>query len=76
VTCAGRHLTYARAHTVTLEAALARAVPSVALSASGPDRIAYARDLWTRHHLAVSEGRIAEHRAALVALHQAVAAIR
>jgi alkyldihydroxyacetonephosphate synthase len=39
----------------------------VPTSASPPDRIAYARDLWPRHHLAVSAGRIAEHRPALVA---------
>jgi alkyldihydroxyacetonephosphate synthase len=42
------------------------AVPGLATSSSGPDRIAYARDLWPRHHLEVSAGRIAEHRPALV----------
>jgi alkyldihydroxyacetonephosphate synthase len=52
---------------VSFEAHLARALPGVALSSSGPDRISYARDLWPRHHLAVSEGRIAEHRPALIA---------
>ncbi|MEJ7729947.1 MAG: FAD-binding protein [Polyangiaceae bacterium] len=50
-----------------LAAALQHAAPGVRTSASSPDRIAYARDLWPRHHLAVSAGRIAEHRPALVA---------
>jgi alkyldihydroxyacetonephosphate synthase len=45
---------------------VAKALPDLPLSASGPDRIAYARDLWPRHHLEVSAGRIAEHRPALV----------
>ena len=49
-----------------LSAALARALPDLAQSSSGPDRIAYARDLWPRHHLEVADGRIAEHRPALV----------
>ncbi len=26
-----------------------------------PDRITYSRDLWPRHHIAVRDGRIAEH---------------
>lgn len=47
--------------------ALQHAAPGVPTSASGPDRIAYARDLWPRHHLAVREGRIADHKPALVA---------
>jgi len=50
-----------------LTEALAAAVPGLRTSASGPDRIAYARDLWPRHHLEVAAGRIAEHRPALVA---------
>ena len=45
---------------------LAAALPEIAHSASSPDRIAYARDLWPRHHLDVAAGRIAEHRPALV----------
>jgi len=49
-----------------LAAAIGRALPDLARSASGPDRIAYARDLWPRHHLDVSAGRIAEHRPGLV----------
>lgn len=49
-----------------LEAAIARALPGVPRSASPVDRIAYARDLWPRHHLAVSDGRIAEHRPGVV----------
>jgi alkyldihydroxyacetonephosphate synthase len=44
-----------------LDASLGKAFPALARSSSPPDKIAYARDLWPRHHLAVSEGRIAEH---------------
>ena len=51
---------------MSLEAALAQALPDLRHSASPVDRIAYARDLWPRHHLDVREGRIAEHRPALV----------
>src|SRR5262249_9580930 len=49
-----------------LARALAAALPDLAQSASYPDRIAYAPDLWPRHPLEVSAGRIAEHRPALV----------
>src|SRR5260370_594363 len=49
-----------------VEASIARALPGLAHSAAGPDRIAYARDLWPRHHLEVSAGHVAEHRPALV----------
>jgi alkyldihydroxyacetonephosphate synthase len=49
-----------------LDLAIAKALPALAKSTSGPDRIAYARDLWPRHHLDVSAGRIAEHRPAMV----------
>jgi len=51
---------------VNLEAALAGALPGLAVSSSVVDRIAYARDLWPRHHLAVSDGRIAEHKPGVV----------
>ncbi|AUX48947.1 alkyl-dihydroxyacetonephosphate synthase [Sorangium cellulosum] len=47
---------------MSLDAAIARALPGIPRSASPVDQIAYARDLWPRHHLAVTEGRIAEHR--------------
>jgi alkyldihydroxyacetonephosphate synthase len=50
----------------TPERALEAALPDLRQSASSPDRIAYARDLWPRHHLDVSAGRIAEHRPAVV----------
>ena len=46
--------------------AIAEALPDLRQSASPADRIAYARDLWPRHHLDVSAGRIAEHRPGLV----------
>jgi alkyldihydroxyacetonephosphate synthase len=49
-----------------VEDGLAAALPAVARSASSVDRLTYARDLWPRHHLAVSEGRIAEHEPAVV----------
>lgn len=50
-----------------LAAALSQALPGLRQSASPVDRVAYARDLWPRHHLDVSAGRVAEHRPALVA---------
>lgn len=47
---------------MSVHADLAKALPELLSSESPVDRITYARDLWPRHHLAVSEGRIAEHR--------------
>lgn len=41
---------------------LSRAIPHVRTSADAADRVAYARDLWPRHHLAVRAGNVAEHR--------------
>jgi alkyldihydroxyacetonephosphate synthase len=49
-----------------LDASFEKALPSLARSSSPPDAISYARDLWPRHHLAVREGRIAEHRPGLI----------
>ena len=40
------------------------AFPSMETSHDGADRVAYARDLWPRHHLAVRAGNVAEHRPA------------
>lgn len=51
---------------MTLATRIEEIAPGIVVSASAPDRIAYARDLWPRHHLAVSAGRIAEHRPDLV----------
>lgn len=51
---------------MTLATRIEEIAPGLVVSASAPDRIAYARDLWPRHHLAVSAGRIAEHRPDLV----------
>lgn len=45
-------------------AELARALPEVRSSDDAADRVAYARDLWPRHHLAVRAGNVAEHRPA------------
>jgi alkyldihydroxyacetonephosphate synthase len=50
-----------------LARALAERLPALRTSASGPDRVAYARDLWPRHHLDVQAGRVAEHAPGLVA---------
>lgn len=41
---------------------LERAVPNVQTSEDAADRVAYSRDLWPRHHLAVRAGNVAEHR--------------
>ncbi len=38
------------------------ALPALRTSADDADRVAYARDLWPRHHLRVRAGRPAEHR--------------
>lgn len=46
----------------TVASKLEQVVPGAVVSTSATDRIAYARDLWPRHHLAVSAGRIAEHK--------------
>jgi len=43
---------------------LARAFPGIRTSDDAADRVAYARDLWPRHHLAVRAGNVAEHRPA------------
>jgi alkyldihydroxyacetonephosphate synthase len=43
---------------------LARALPSIRASDDAADRVAYARDLWPRHHLAVRAGNVAAHRPA------------
>ena len=48
--------------TRSLLADLTRALPSLRASADGADRVAYARDLWPRHHLAVRAGNVAEHK--------------
>lgn len=45
-------------------AELTRALPDVRASTDMADRVAYARDLWPRHHLAVRAGNVAEHRPA------------
>jgi alkyldihydroxyacetonephosphate synthase len=37
------------------------ALPWVAASDDPADRVAYARDLWPRHHMAVRAGNVAEH---------------
>ena len=43
-----------------------KALPAIRKSDAPVDQVAYARDLWPRHHIAVRDGRIAEHRPALV----------
>lgn len=49
-----------------LDQAFAKALPDLRRSASPVDGLAYARDLWPRHHLEVAAGRVAEHRPGLV----------
>lgn len=39
-------------------------LPGVRVSRDAADRVAYARDLWPRHHLAVRAGNVAENRPA------------
>lgn len=39
----------------------------IKLSVDGADRVAYARDLWPRHHLAVRAGNVGQHRPAAIA---------
>ncbi len=43
---------------------LTRALPDIRSSSDAADRVAYARDLWPRHHLAVRAGNVAEHEPA------------
>ncbi len=45
---------------------LAQAFPAMRSSVDEADRVAYARDLWPRHHLDVRAGRPAEHRPGVV----------
>lgn len=51
---------------MNLAEAADKALPSIRKSASAVDQIAYSRDLWPRHHIAVRDGRVAEHRPGLV----------
>jgi alkyldihydroxyacetonephosphate synthase len=41
---------------------VANALPNLRVSDDAADRVAYARDLWPRHHLAVRAGRVADHK--------------
>ncbi len=47
-----------------LSRALAHSLSGVRSSTDAADRVAYARDLWPRHHLAVRAGNVAGHRPA------------
>ncbi len=42
--------------------AVREALPGLRVSDDAADRVAYARDLWPRHHLAVRAGNVAPHR--------------
>ncbi len=46
---------------------LRSALPALRTSADDADRVAYARDLWPRHHMRVRGGRPAEHRPEAIA---------
>lgn len=52
--------------TQALIRAMQGAVPGLRTSTEGADQVAYARDLWPRHLLAVRAGRVAEHRPAAI----------
>ncbi|MEO8797185.1 MAG: FAD-binding oxidoreductase, partial [Polyangiaceae bacterium] len=45
-----------------LAADVSSAVPGVRVSDDAADRVAYARDLWPRHHLAVRSGNVAANK--------------
>jgi alkyldihydroxyacetonephosphate synthase len=49
---------------MSLASALSHALPRLRVSADGADRVAYARDLWPRHHMEVRAGRVANHKPA------------
>ena len=51
----------------SLRGALSRALPALRASEDEADRVAYARDLWPREHLAVRAGHPAEHRPGAIA---------
>jgi alkyldihydroxyacetonephosphate synthase len=55
-----------RVATPSLASDLRQVVPGLRASQDEADRVAYARDLWPRHHLAVRAGRPAEHRPAAI----------
>ena len=46
---------------------LRSALPALRTSADDADRVAYARDLWPRHHMRVRAGRPGEHRPEAIA---------
>ncbi len=46
---------------------LRSALPALRASEDDADRVAYARDLWPRHHLSVRAGRPAEHKPEAIA---------
>jgi alkyldihydroxyacetonephosphate synthase len=49
-----------------LLAELARSLPNLRASADPADRVAYARDLWPRHHLAVRRGEVARESPSVI----------
>ncbi len=51
--------------TKLLDAAQKR-IPSLRASANAADRVAYSRDLWPRHHLAVRAGNVGEHKPGII----------
>lgn len=51
---------------MSLLAVADKALPDIPKSASPVDQVAYSRDLWPRHHIAVRDGRVAEHRPGLI----------
>lgn len=54
----------------SVQGGLAKAIATdlnIATSDRAPDKISYSRDLWPRHHIAVRDGRVGEHRPAAIA---------
>jgi alkyldihydroxyacetonephosphate synthase len=49
-----------------LQSDLRQAMPALVSSTDGADKVAYARDLWPRHHLAVRAGKVAENKPGLI----------
>lgn len=41
-------------------------MPNLLASANAADRVAYSRDLWPRHHLAVRAGNVGEHKPGII----------
>jgi alkyldihydroxyacetonephosphate synthase len=59
-------VTFGSSHSSHLARRLASDLPQLTVSIDAADRVAYARDLWPRHHLSVRSGDVAEHRPGMI----------